>query len=106
MPHFQNTALRLPAASLLATSLLLSACGDPAPGEGVEQRPMHEPMPEIVSLDQALQTPVIPTLTWGPCTLPRSRKSWAPVPCAFSPIQPGARRCWPCKMRRMARDGV
>ena len=65
MPHFQNTALRLPAASLLATSLLLSACGDPAPGEGVEQRPMHEPMPEIVSLDQALQTPVIPTVDLG-----------------------------------------
>lgn len=83
MANLHSNALRLPAASLLATALLLGACGDPAPGEGVEQRPMHEPMPEVVSLDQALQTPVIPTVDLGTMNAAEIEKALGAGPLCF-----------------------
>ena len=41
---------------------LLSACGDPAPGEGMEQAPMPDPMPELLGAREAVQSPDIPTI--------------------------------------------
>lgn len=46
----------------LGATLLLAACGDPAPGEGVESPLMQKPMPEIISAQQAIQTPDLPTI--------------------------------------------
>lgn len=43
-------------------ALLLSACGDPAPGEGMAKAPMSNPSPEIVSAREAVNTPDIPTI--------------------------------------------
>ena len=40
----------------------LAACGGPAPGEGMESEMAPEPMPEIVSADQALHTAAIPAI--------------------------------------------
>lgn len=51
--------------TLLSLALLLSGCGDPAPGEGVENPLMHEPMPAIADMEDALQTPVILTVDLG-----------------------------------------
>lgn len=43
---------------LMATLLfLLAACGDPAPGEGMEKKPMEEPEPKVVAPSEALQKP-------------------------------------------------
>jgi hypothetical protein len=41
---------------------LLSACGDPAPGEGMGQAPMPDPMPELLGAREAVQLPDIPTI--------------------------------------------
>jgi hypothetical protein len=43
-------------------ALLLTACGDPAPGEGVKTPPMSDPSPKIVSAREAVNTPDIPTI--------------------------------------------
>lgn len=52
----------LPLVTALTSVLLLAACGDPAPGEGVAHPPMQAPAPEIVPAQQALQTPDIPAI--------------------------------------------
>lgn len=46
----------------LLSALLLSACGDPAPGEGVEKPLLKGPMPEVVSASEAVQNPDVPTI--------------------------------------------
>lgn len=43
-------------------ALLLTACGDPAPGEGVKQPLMSDPSPKIVGAREAVGTPDIPTI--------------------------------------------
>ncbi|MEL7560032.1 hypothetical protein [Stutzerimonas chloritidismutans] len=43
-------------------ALLLTACGDPAPGEGVKKPLMSGPTPEVVSAREAVGTPDIPTI--------------------------------------------
>jgi hypothetical protein len=47
---------------MLVATLLLAACGDPAPGEGMKKPPMSDPQPEIVSARKAVNTPDIPTI--------------------------------------------
>lgn len=42
--------------------VLLAACGDPAPGEGVEQAHGAETMPEVVSAAEAIQSPHVPAI--------------------------------------------
>lgn len=43
-------------------ALLLTACGDPAPGEGVKKPLMSDPPPEVVGAREAVNTPDIPTI--------------------------------------------
>lgn len=43
-------------------AVLLTACGDPAPGEGVEKPLMSDPPPELVGAREAVNTPDIPTI--------------------------------------------
>lgn len=43
-------------------ALLLTACGDPAPGEGVKKPLMSDPPPEIIGAREAVNTPDIPTI--------------------------------------------
>ncbi|BAP79898.1 V-type H(+)-translocating pyrophosphatase [Pseudomonas sp. MT-1] len=43
-------------------ALLLTACGDPAPGEGVKKPMMSGPPPEVVGAREAVGTPDIPTI--------------------------------------------
>lgn len=43
-------------------ALLLTACGDPAPGKGVKEPLMSGPTPEVVSAREAVATPDIPTI--------------------------------------------
>lgn len=47
---------------LLSVLILLSACGDPAPGEGIEQPLIKDPMPEVVSASEAIQNPDVTTI--------------------------------------------
>lgn len=54
----QNAALT----GLLVGLLLLTACGDPAPGEGIEKKNSAETMPEIVPAAEAIRTAAIPTI--------------------------------------------
>lgn len=42
-----------------SSALFLAACDNPAPGEGVEHPLMEKPMPVVVSVSEALQTPDI-----------------------------------------------
>lgn len=49
-------------AGLLAGLLMLAACGDPAPGEGIGKRNSAETMPEIVPAAEAIRTAAIPTI--------------------------------------------
>ena len=48
--------------SSLMVALLLVACGDPAPGEGVDQLRERRSMPEVVSAAEAVRTPEISTI--------------------------------------------
>lgn len=48
--------------SLLTVSLLVAACGDPAPGEGVEKKPSTRVMPEVVSAAEAIQIAHVSTI--------------------------------------------
>jgi hypothetical protein len=43
-------------------ALLLTACGDPAPGEGVKKPLMSDPPPEIIGAREAVNSPDIPTI--------------------------------------------
>lgn len=43
-------------------ALLLTACGDPAPGEGVKEPLMSGPPPEVVGAREAVNMPDIPTI--------------------------------------------
>jgi len=43
-------------------ALLLTACGDPAPGEAVKEPLMSGPPPKVVSASEAVSTPDIPTI--------------------------------------------
>lgn len=83
MHIFHRPTSRLTSAFLLAVTLLLNACSDPAPGERVDQRPMHGPAPEIVSLEQALQSPVIPTVDLGTMHAAEIEKSLGNGPLCF-----------------------
>lgn len=47
---------------LVLTVLLVSGCGDPAPGDGVEKAHEKQTMPDVVSASEAVQTPDIPTI--------------------------------------------
>lgn len=47
---------------VLSTTLLLAACGDPAPGEGMEKLPIEEPMPKVVPAPEAVQSPDIASI--------------------------------------------
>ncbi len=51
---FRSTVNVISASTLL---LALAACGDPAPGEGMEKPLARKPLPEVVSAREALQTP-------------------------------------------------
>jgi len=44
------------------SAMLLSACGDPAPEEGMEKPPMKGPAPVVVGAKEAVQLPDIPTI--------------------------------------------
>lgn len=44
------------------SALGLTACGGPAPGEGMESEMAPEPMPEIVPADEAIHAAAIPAI--------------------------------------------
>lgn len=83
MIHAKHNAALLPAASLLATSLLLTACSDPAQRGGAGQALMPDPMPEVVELEQALQSPVIPTVDLAPMHAAEIEKTLGADPWCF-----------------------
>lgn len=57
MRNFNDSPCFSPKRNLAACSLVLvSACGDPAPGEGVDGSVGEHPMPEIVSATEAVQS--------------------------------------------------
>lgn len=56
------------AAILVIPLVLLSACGDPAPGEGMEQPMMQETMPEVVAGPEAINSVEIPGIDLGTLT--------------------------------------
>lgn len=62
--HLHRSGSRSLAWKLLTplAALLLTACGDPAPGEGVKKPLMSGPTPEVVSAREAVGTPDIPTI--------------------------------------------
>lgn len=62
--HMHRSGSRSLAWKLLTplAALLLTACGDPAPGEGVKKPLMSGPTPEVVSAREAVGTPDIPTI--------------------------------------------
>lgn len=57
-------------AALMSTVFLVTACGDPAPGEGMEKPLAKEPMPKIVSATEAIESPDIPAI--DPATMDES----------------------------------
>lgn len=48
--------------SIMTFALLLTACGDPAPGEGLDKPTMRAPLPEVVSARDAIRRPDIPSI--------------------------------------------
>lgn len=56
--------------TLMSTVFLITACGDPASGEGMEKPLPEESMPEIVSATEAVESPDIPTI--DPSTMDES----------------------------------
>lgn len=54
----------------MAFALLLTACGDPAPGAGVKEPLMRSPLPEVVSGREAINSPDIASI--DPQTLDQS----------------------------------
>lgn len=48
--------------SSLMAVMLLAACGDPAPGEGVDEPHAQDTAPEIMSASEAVRTPEISTI--------------------------------------------
>lgn len=62
--HMHRSSQRSLAWKLLTplAALLLTACGDPAPGEGVKKPLMSDPPPEVVDARKAVHTPDIPTI--------------------------------------------
>lgn len=62
--YLHRSGQRSPAWKLLMplAALLLTACGDPAQGEGVEKPLMSDPSPEVVGAREAVNTPDIPTI--------------------------------------------
>ncbi len=62
--HLHRSGQGSLACKLLAPLAVLSlaACGDPAPGEGVEKPLMSDPSPKMVGAREAVGTPDIPTI--------------------------------------------
>lgn len=52
----------IPFSLTAASAAALAGCGGPAPGEGIESEMAPEPMPEIVSADEAIHTAAIPAI--------------------------------------------
>lgn len=48
--------------SLAFATAVLAGCGDPAPGEGMENSMMQKPSPELVSAQEAINNPDIPAI--------------------------------------------
>lgn len=69
----------------LLVFLLLAACGDPAPGEGMEKSMAEKTLPEIVSASTAIQSPDIPKIDPGTLDEAEIEKVISPGPrCEFS----------------------
>lgn len=49
-------------AALAAMALNVAACGDPAPGEGVDKPHEQKTMPAVVSASEAINSPHIPSI--------------------------------------------
>lgn len=60
----------VPPGSAMAFALLLTACGDPAPGAGMKEPLMRPPLPEVVSGREAINSPDIASI--DPQTLDQS----------------------------------
>ncbi|MBX7271808.1 MULTISPECIES: DUF6692 family protein [Pseudomonadaceae] len=52
----------LPKTIMTTFALALTACGDPAPGEGLDKPTMRPPLPEVVSARDAIGSPDIPSI--------------------------------------------
>lgn len=66
-------------------ALLLTACGDPAPGEGIDFPKAMEPAPQIVSASEALNSANIPEVDLGTMDEAEIAKVIPPGPyCSFA----------------------
>lgn len=63
---------------------VLSGCGDPAPGEGMEKKMMQQPFPEVVSAQEAITSAAIPEIDPETMEQAEFQKVVGEVPyCAF-----------------------
>lgn len=81
---FDKSRLAL-CALLLPSTLILAACDNPAPGEGMPKPLAEGPLPSVVSVSEALSSPVLTAVDPGPLNQAEADKVLPPGPrCSFA----------------------